>query len=187
MNDEELSDESLLWRRPPPSPYVLPAAVLTVPASVWEQTIAAFARTALHRLEACCFWYGLRAEDGSAVVHAVVVPKQRNTWGNYFVPAPAMAEVAAATRPERWVNLSQLHTHPGAGVEHSRYDDAHANSRRALSIVVPYYGRWRGTWPKGIGVHELQDGYWHLLSDADAGRRVVVGGPDLPARLVDFR
>jgi hypothetical protein len=85
------------------------------------------------------------------------------------------------------VNLSQIHTHPGLGVEHSRYDDAHANSRRALSVVLPFYGRWHGVWPRGIGVHEFQSSYWHLLSDADAGRRVAIGGAGIPARLVDLR
>lgn len=185
--DENLSENGLLWRAPPPVPYRLPRAVLAVPLPAWEQTLAVFARTAARRVEACCFWYGVRAGDDSALVHAVVVPRQRNTWGNYSVPAEAMAEVAATTRPEGWVNLCQLHTHPGRGVEHSRYDDEHANSRRALSLVLPWYGRWQGEWHAGLGVHEFQGGYWHLLAEDEARRRVILGGADLMTRLVDLR
>ncbi len=174
MIDDDLEEESLLWRPPPPAPYRLPEAVLTLPKKALQHTLVIFRATAARRLEACCFWYGARSEDGSATVNAVVVPKQRNPWGNYFVPAAAVAEMAAATRPRGWLNLAQVHTHPGHGVEHSRYDDAHANSRRALSAVIPFYGRWTGPWPVGLGVHEFQDEYWHLLSEADAALRLAL-------------
>jgi hypothetical protein len=186
MNEEEL-ENSLLLRPSPRVPYTPTGALLVVPSVAWEQTLAVFTSAAARRVEACCFWYGVRDQDRRATVHAVIVPKQRNTWGNYHIPAAAMAEVAAASRPEGWVNLSQIHTHPGHRVEHSRYDDAHANSRRALSLVLPYYGRWQGVWPRGIGVHEFQNDYWHFLSDADAERRVIVGGTEIPARLVYLR
>src|SRR5262249_9468740 len=102
------------------------------------------------------------------------------------VPASAVAEMAAATRSHGWVNLAQVHTHPGHGVEHSRYDDGHANSRRALSVVIPFYGRWHGPWPIGVGVHEFQDEYWHLLTEADARLRGPVVEPG-DAELLDLR
>ena len=182
MSRDDLEEEDWLRRPCPPGPYRLPGAVLAVPGDALWQTIAVFRGTAVRGVEACCFWYGIRAEDGGGVVHAVLVPKQRNTRGNYLVPAAAVVEMAAATRPRGWVNLAQVHTHPGRGVEHSRYDDAHANSRRALSIVFPSYGLWRGPWPVGVGVHEFQDDYWHLLLEPDAALRVVVaarGGSEL--------
>lgn len=186
MTNEDLEEEGFLWRPPPPGPYRLPAAVLTLPRAVLEQTLGVFRRSAARLLEACCFWYGLRTDGGSASALAVVAPKQRNSWGNYSVPAAAVSEMAAATRPRGWVNLAQVHTHPGPGVEHSRYDDGHANSRRALSIVLPCYGRWQGPWPLGVGVHEFQDDYWHLLSEADAALRVAVAEAG-DAELLDLR
>lgn len=112
-------------------------------------------------------------------MRAVAVPEQRNSWGNYLVPAAAIAEMAAATRPRGWVNLAQVHTHPGPGATRSRYDDGHANSRRALSIVLPFYGRWQGPWPSGAGAHEFQDEYWHLLPAAEAALRVAVADAEL--------
>jgi hypothetical protein len=186
MNQHEFDEEHPLWRAPPPGPYRLPTAVLTLSRSSLNYTLTAFRATAALRVEACCFWYGLRSDDGAGIVLAVVIPKQRNTWGNYFVPAAAVAEMAAATRPRKWVNLAQVHSHPGENVEHSRYDDANANSRRALSVVIPSYGRWRGPWPTGIGVHDFQDGYWHLLSDSNAAHRLVLADTG-DAELLDLR
>ncbi len=157
-----------------------------MPGKALELTLAVFRRTAARGVEACCYWYGVREDGGGATVYSVVVPKQRNTRGNYFVPSASVAEMAAATRPRGWLNLSQVHTHPGSGVEHSRYDDAHANSRRALSAVFPFYGLWKGPWPVGVGVHEFQDDYWHLLPEADAALRVVVTDAG-DAELLDLR
>jgi len=45
---------------------------------------------------------------------------------------------------------------------------------RALSVVFPAYGLWRRVWPDGVGVHEFQDDYWHLLSPEVAAARVVI-------------
>jgi hypothetical protein len=151
-----------------------------------EHTLSVIRATAARRIEACCFWYGVRSDDGGGTVLAVVVPKQRNTWGNYFVDAAAVAEMAAATQPRKWVNLGQVHTHPGVNVEHSRYDDANANSRRALSVVIPFYGRWQGPWPMGLGIHDFQDDYWHLLSDVDAAQRLALEDAG-DAELLDLR
>ena len=186
MTEDELQDESCLWRPPPPGPYRPTGTVLTLPRRGLEHTLSVFRATAVRRVEACCFWYGVRDADGGATVLAVVVPKQRNNWGNYFVSSAAVAEMAAVTRPRGWVNLSQVHTHPGLSVEHSRYDDEQANSRRALSVVVPFYGRWQGPWPAGLGVHEFQDDYWHLLSETDASIRVMLADAG-DTELLDLR
>ena len=185
--DENQSDESLLWRPPPPVPYVRPDLVLTVPLGVLTLTMRVFQQYAGRRVESACFWYGSRDDAGNGRVAAVAVPGQYNHRGHYRVEADGVAAMAAATRPHGWKNLSQVHTHPGPAVEHSRYDDAHANSRRSLSLVFPLYGLWRGRWPEGVGVHEFQAGYWHLLTTADAAARVVIDLTDLAARLVDTR
>jgi hypothetical protein len=186
MTDQDYEHEGSLWRPPPPRPYRLPTTVLTLRKRALDHTLTFFRTTAAKRIEACCFWYGVRSDDGSATVLSVVIPKQRNSWGNYLVHAAAVAEMSAATRPRKWVNLAQLHTHPGVNVEHSPYDDANANSRRALSVVIPLYGRWQGPWPAGLGVHDFQDDYWHLLSEADAALRLALTDAG-DAELLDLR
>lgn len=171
-----------LW----PGTYRLPPARLTVPGAALTATLRVFASYATARLEAVCFWYGNRDEDGSGTVAAVVVPSQLNHVGRYRVPSMAMAAVAAATGPTGWRNLSQIHTHPGAVVEHSLFDDDHANSRRALSLVLPFYGHGH-RWPETtLAAHEYQDGEWHLLSGSDAARRIVVD-TDRACEVIDLR
>jgi hypothetical protein len=185
--DLEESDESLLWRPPPPSPYVPTGRVLTVPLGLLHLTLRVFQQYAGHKVESSCFWYGTRDDAGNGRVAAVVVPRQYNHWGHYRVEIDGVAAMAAATRPHGWKNLSQVHTHPGVGVEHSRYDDAEANSRRALSVVFPSYGLWRSTWPDGVGIHEFQADYWHLLSLAEASVRVLIDPADQTVTLLDTR
>ncbi len=151
--------------------YRLPSTTLAVPTTAWDLTMAVFAPYAEGGLEACCFWYGIRDDCRNGRVAGVVVPGQRNTWGSYRVDGAAMTAVARVTAVRGWRNLAQLHTHPCAAVEHSPYDDANANSRRALSLVLPHHGReW--SWPSAVGVHEFQDGAWHRLADPQAAARI---------------
>lgn len=174
----QLQEEGGLRRRPP-RPYRPVGASLIVPAKVLALTLSAVEPFGRRRLEACCFWYGPRDAADNGRVAAVVVPRQENTWGNYSVSSDAMAEVAAATRRFGWRNLTQVHTHPGRRIEHSAYDDDHANSRRALSLVFPFYGLIGGRVGAKVGVHEFQDGYWHLLGDLEAACRVqIVSGAE---------
>ena len=98
------------------------------------------------------------------------------TRGNYTIPADALAEVVYRL-PDDWKPLAQVHSHPGKRVEHSSYDDRMMSSRRALSLVFPVYGRSDEPFPVGIGIHEWQNDYWHLLDLASAeGRVVIVNG-----------
>ena len=97
------------------------------------------------------------------------------SWGNYSVSTEALTAIVQGL-PDGFKPLAQIHSHPHAGVEHSRYDDRLTSSKKALSIVFPHYGRYRGSFPVGLGVHEWQDGYWHLLAAAEAAQRVVIGG-----------
>jgi hypothetical protein len=71
-----------------------------------------------------------------------------------------------------WKPIAQIHSHPGDNVEHSVYDDRMAISIKALSLVVPRYGHWSGTFPECIGVHEWQNNHWHLLSMDDSRARI---------------
>jgi hypothetical protein len=119
------------------------------------------------------FWYGTRDIQGHGNVEYVVAPQQRMTWGNYSVAPEALAAIVDRLA-DGWKPLAQVHSHPGTSVEHSNYDDKMVSSKKALSLVFPKYGLWRGTFPEGVGVHEWQNEYWHLLSPNDAKRRVVV-------------
>lgn len=170
------------WRIPPAKPYRAGELVLQVPADALEATILML-RAAGAR-ESGLFWYGRRGEQVSTV-SSVRAPKQRMMPYNYHVDAAAMTEMGASLADDLRP-LAQVHSHPGGIVEHSPYDDEMASSRRALSLVFPHYGQVRGRWPEGIGIHEWQDGYWHLLPASLATTRVVLV-PRANVERIDFR
>jgi hypothetical protein len=172
--------------------------ILSVPSDTMRLT--AFVLSSITNLEACCFWYGTLDSTGVAIVAAVVVPKQQNNKGNYNVTVEAMVEVADAVRHRGWKNLAQVHSHPGAGVRHSRYDDQMANSRRAFSLIFPNYGRLSKTWrfhrwvwrfwprafPDEVGVHRFVGGYWEFLRPgAERSSLRLASGPR--PELIDLR
>lgn len=161
-------DEFEEWRAPPISPYVPGSMKLLVPRDALHATFQLL--TVAGPLESCVFWYGRR--DGlNGTVTAVRAPAQHSTRFNYHVDEAARSRMAA-TIPDDLRPLAQIHSHPGHMVEHSRYDDAMVSSRRVLSLVFPHYGRVTSAWPLGIGVHEWQRDYWHLLAPDIAVRRV---------------
>ncbi len=158
-----LDDEGEFEKRPLPQHRYAPSGrILYLPRSLPNALTAIFRPYAERHLEACCFLFG-EESDRTGRVKLIAIPSQRNTWGNYHVPAESTKAMAMALMGKRLVNLAQVHTHPGQRVEHSNYDDLHANSQRALSLVLPLYGTQNHLWPAGVGVHENQLGYWHLL------------------------
>lgn len=170
------------WRTPPPTPYRPTDVVLEVPLDAVEATLAMLQRAGAR--ESGLFWYGQRGERRS-VVTSVRAPRQQMNRFNYRVTAEAMREMGASLADDLRP-LAQVHSHPGDFVEHSPYDDEMASSRRALSLVFPRYGRVVSPWPQGVGVHEWQDDYWHLLTPAQALTRVVIG-PRAGVERIDFR
>ena len=108
MNIDQSEEESI-WRPAPPRPYQPSGRVLEVPRAALEQLLEKYRPYIARQVEAGCFWYGRLDEVGNGSVEAVVIPRQRNTWGNYHVEAGAMAEVSAATRPFGWRNVAQIH------------------------------------------------------------------------------
>lgn len=165
-----MEDEGFLGRPLPPTLYVPGSKTLVLPTSALRETITMLQRAGAR--ESCAFWYGPRDTAGDGTVKAVIAPPQAMARGNYHVSPAAMSAMVDALPDFGWKPLAQVHSHPGAGVEHSRYDDAMVASTRALSIVFPFYGRCSSPWPHGIGVHEHQNDYWHLLSVAHAAHRV---------------
>ncbi|WP_156936441.1 Mov34/MPN/PAD-1 family protein [Mesorhizobium sp. LNJC394B00] len=177
-----MQDEYLLWRDPAPGPYVPIGSVLRLPPTAISATRELLQREG--RRESCVFWYGERDGD-TALVRSVRAPTQRSMPGNYHVEPDAISEMVRDL-PEGWKPLAQIHSHPGMGTEHSRYDDRMISSRRILSIVFPIYGVPAAPWPQGIGVHEWQNDYWHMLSPGQVhGRLEVIAAPAVDRR--DFR
>src|SRR5262245_48486842 len=113
--------EDFLWRLPAPTPYVLGATTLSLPTSALRATVAMLQRAG--QLESGAFWYGPRDVAGNGAVKAVIAPHQAMACGNYHVSPAAMTAMVDALPESGWKPLAQIHSHPGAGVEHSRYDD----------------------------------------------------------------
>lgn len=172
------------WRAPPPIPYVWGGQCLAVSAATLALTAAAL--RSVGRREAGCLWLGPTDDEGNTRAAAVIMPKQLNRAGNYAVSAGALLEVANVGRPRGWTVVGAIHSHPGTFVEHSRFDDEMTPSRRAVSIVFPCYGDWRGPWPSNLGVHSYSGDYWHRLTDSEAAKRVKVDD-EAQALWVDLR
>ena len=163
-----MSDEDRLRRPPAPRPYKATSAVLKIPPAAVEATHSLLLRAG--QCEACVFWYGERGDDVSRV-RSVRAPAQTGSWGNYHVEPASMSDMTRDL-PDGWRPLAQIHSHPGFGTEHSRYDDQMVSSRRILSIVFPVYGAPMQPWPSGLGVHEWQIDYWHMLSPMQVKARL---------------
>jgi hypothetical protein len=178
-----MNDEDFLRRPEPLTPYRETSKVLAVPEQGVAATLSLLQQAG--QRESGLIWYGERAENGDGHVRYVVAPRQKMSRGNYEIAAEWLAEVVRAL-PDTWRPLAQVHSHPGRWVEHSRYDDKMAMSRRALSLVIPFYGRYdAGSFPAGVGVHECQDDYWYQLPLDLAQRRLLVAGGEV--QVSDFR
>lgn len=176
-----MQDEDFLRRPPAPRPYESTPAVLVVSPAAVQATRELLKRAG--RNEACVFWYGERGEISR--VRSVRAPVQRSFRGNYHVEPQSMSEMVRDL-PESWRPLAQIHSHPGLGTEHSRYDDRMMSSNKILSIVFPVYGNPTEPWPRGLGVHEWQIDYWHMLSPQQVQVRLALQElADLDVR--DFR
>lgn len=172
----------------PPAAWEDRGLRLLLPACLPGAVTRAFALVTRARLEAGALLYGTRgSRDGAAdTVHGLVIPHQEGHRARYHVPHAAIAAASAATIGRGWVTVAQLHSHPSADVEHSAYDDHHAVSVRAISLVLPFYGRDPGDWRGRIGVHEYQDGWWHLLTAGQAATRISFAD-DAPLQVIDLR
>lgn len=179
-----MNDETMLWRPRPPSRYVPTGKVLTVPTQTLARTAAVLRATGM--VESACLWLGPLDEKGNGQVKALAVPMQVNRPRNYVVPGAAMVKISELARSQGWTVVGAIHSHPGLGVEHSSYDDEMTPSRKAVSLVVPRYGHWADLWPRGLGVHEYFEKYWHLLSNEHAQLRVALAdAPEVP--VLDLR
>lgn len=166
-----MDGEEFFGRPKPLRPYRPTQVCLRVPNDAIVQTVALLQKAG--RRESGVFWYGLCDDAGNGEVAHVAAPRQQMRARNFHVSPEAMAQVVFNLR-DGLGPLAQIHSHPGSGVEHSRYDDKMMNNTRVLSIVFPRYGQLGGSFPVECGVHEWQDNYWHLLRYTDAARRLVL-------------
>lgn len=170
----------------PPRPYAPGGKTMMLPAQLPGAVAARLGPGAGERAEGGGLLYGRRGVDsGPDMVIAFVLPPQIRNARNYRVPREGIAAASAATRERGWVALGQIHTHPGVNVEHSWFDDRNAISSKALSLVAPRYGADESAWLEGVGVHEFQLDWWHLLEPAQASARVQLG--DMPLTVLDLR
>lgn len=154
-----------------------PIRTLLVPREVLVATWQALATTARRRVEGTVRWAGPArfASEDIHIVTTVIVPGQIGSAGSFVVPHEAVRRMGGALRDHALMNVAQLHTHPGAWVGHSAWDDAEAYSRRdgALSIVWPQYGELLPSLEMW-GVHECQDGRWVQLFREHLARRIQI-------------
>lgn len=135
---------------------------LVVPIPLWQTTVELLQQYTLRRVEAGCFWYGLRCENHAAAL-SVGIPRQKNRPGNFEIDADdlaALVEVACGTAG--LVAVAQLHLHPGTGVGHSPWDNEQIVSRNVYSLVFPRYGK-APVKLDNIGVHRFESGKWIRL------------------------
>jgi len=159
--------------------------VLLVPRSALVLMQNGFAEYRNATVEGCCFWYGPKTDSNEFAITHVVLPKQMNKRLNFTVSPEAVGEMSAATHPLSLINRAQVHTHPSRWVDHSPYDDEHAISRKALSIVLPRYGASIRAWPRGIGVHEFRNDAWRRLPSRQASQRIQIA--DGEVHVIDLR
>ncbi len=135
---------------------------LVVPRAIWDDTTAVFATFSAAGLEGGCLWYGV---PGTLRVVRLGVPRQRGRPRNFEIEPAALEELNAGIGDDLAV-VAQLHGHPGWDVRHSPWDDDLIVSRRAVSIVLPWYGAHVDLAACGVHVHGPAG--WSMLPPGDA-------------------
>ena len=156
-------------------------AKLIVSDTLWQQTITVFQQYTPKRLEAGCFWYGLRGADAAAAL-VLGIPRQINRAVNFEIPADDLAALisAACTRAEL-VAVAQLHIHPGADVRQSPWDNEQIVSQNIYSLIIPSYCKLP-ILLDSVGVHRFENNRWTRLSP-EAAREAIA----ITASFVDTR
>lgn len=145
---------------------------LLVAETLWRDTSTLMRQYACKRVEAGCFWYGIRHDD-SSIAATIGIPHQRNRPGNFHVDADDLATLVTAACAPGLVTVAQLHLHPDDDVDHSSWDNRQIVSRKILSIVIPNYGA-RPFSLVTLGVHIFEHDQWRRLSTREAQQAVQV-------------
>lgn len=122
--------------------------------------------------EGVAYWAGRRS--GSDVfVTTCIAPAARTTYGSFDTSSHTNARVIMYLADAGLELIGQVHSHPGASVDHSRGDDKRALMpyEGFLSIVVPHYAR-RGMRPlTTCGVHLFEKSRFRRLTDSEIETR----------------
>lgn len=137
--------------------------MITIPDYFWERMLDEFALRK-KGVEQVCYFDGIRSgEDG--VVVALTLPQAKLFSDHFEVSPDAMSQAGKHLRRFQVKRLMQIHTHPGAWVGHSPWDDAKAYSQLdgALSLVLPNHARARPRF-EDAGVHIRTHRGWEQLT-----------------------
>lgn len=146
---------------------------LVVSAMLWQQTLEVLHGYTGSKLEAGCFWYGLRNENAACAL-TLGIPRQINHPRSFEVPADDLAAlIAVACDPAALVAVAQLHIHPGSDVQHSPWDDELVVSRNIYSLIIPNYCKLPIVFDS-IGVHRFENNRWVRLSPAAAREAILI-------------
>jgi hypothetical protein len=153
---------------------------LVVAGQVWRSTVSLLKPYTKAKVEAGLLWYGTRSSDEEVAVAILAgIPRQSNAKRSFDISADDLAALNGAV-PDDLVVVTQIHTHPGDGTDHSPWDDEKIVSRKIFSLVFPRYGSAPALGE--AGVHEFLAGKWRLLIPADAKRRLVLAPDSVDSR-----
>ncbi len=115
--------------------------------------------------EGLVYWGGQK-DDDRITVSIVIAPKTVSSYGRVATSQRSNFDVVRLLNKHNGVQIAQVHSHPGAWVDHSPGDDDWAAFKvnGLLSIVVPRYCR-RGMPPlSSCGVHRYTNGKFIRLA-----------------------
>lgn len=145
-----------------------------IPLGVLDRTLAALKGHGDMGLEAHALWVG-RPRDGSFAVTDVWFPRQRRMRCSYEVAEAEEFRINRMLDRRGLATMCQVHTHP-AGAYHSAVDDAGSalSLPGSLSVVVPNYGRIRGSDLSECAVYMYDGACWHAMPGGEVRRTFQV-------------
>jgi len=135
------------------------AEVLAVPRALLEETFASMRSCGDGKMECVVLWTG--PLGGPEQVDAVVAPPHRATRAGYIIEPAWVTGFYAELRRSRRTTRAQVHTHPGANVEHSGIDEDFplVAVPGFMSIVLPWFAT-RDISLDGAAVYEFKSKGW---------------------------
>lgn len=125
--------------------------------------------------EGIVYWAGRRAGT-ERYVTTCIAPTARTSSGSFDTSSRTNAKVVAYLARVGLELIGQVHSHPGASVDHSEGDDRGALMpyQGFVSVVVPHYAA-RGMQPlTTCGVHVFEGRGFRRLSTDEVARRLRV-------------
>lgn len=160
-------------KRRKPDAAIPPIAAIVIGERVIEETVAALRRSGTRQEahEGVAYWAGMRFGE-HIVVTTCIVPTAETTYGSFATSSKANARVVMYLAQTGLELLGQVHSHPGARVDHSDGDNERALMPYDgfLSLVVPHYAR-RGMPLAQCGVHVFERSVFRRLTNDEINSR----------------